>query len=216
RYLWQPAWTADGERIVVIGDRELIVIDKNGWILRRISEFPGNDDHPVLSSLLRISDGRFVLSHHNAKLLLIYDEADDTLTPVAEKYASNLYLAPSGKFVWIGATGGCYSSTVPALEPAGWFRMPGKLGVRAADQPDDFSYTQFQPIPRASDDDKLVLINDRTGQLWLVGAGKGTAYHRWPREVVDAVEDTMWMADDAFIVATNDRRLRKLSFYSYQ
>ena len=67
-----------------------------------------------------------------------------------------------------------------------------------------------------SDDDKLVLVNDRTGQLWLTGAGKGTAYHRWPREIVDAVEDTMWVADDAFVVATNEYRLRKLSFYSYQ
>lgn len=214
RYLWQPTWTADGERIVVIGDEELIVLDRSGVVLRRINEFPGDVPHPVLASLLTMPDGRLLISHPNAKLLLVYDEINDSLTAVEEKYANNLFLAPSGKFVWSGATGGAYSSAVPSLEPAGWFRMPGKLGIRAADQADDFSYIQFQPIPRPSDDDKLVLINDRTGQLWLVSAGKGTAYHRWPREVVDAVEDTLWVAGDAFLVASNDYRIRKLSFYS--
>lgn len=221
RHLWEPAWTADGQRIAVIGDEELIIIDSHGAILRRVQQIPGGQEHPVLASLLRISgsspdSSRFLISHPNAKLLLGYDERADSFTTVEEKYAYNLFLAPSGKFVWMGATSSVVSSELPSLAPYSGFRVPGKLGVRAINQRDSFSYVQFQPIPRPSDDDKLLLLNDRTGQLWLTSTGRGTAYHRWPREVVDQVEDTMWVSDTSFLVASNDRSIRKLSFYSYE
>lgn len=214
KYLWHVAWTADGERLLVIGDEEVIVVDGRGAVVRRLREFPGGD-RPVLTGLVRMPDGLFVISHPNARLLLVVDEVRGVVRTVEEKGADNLFLGASGTSLWIGATHGVYASALPSLEPTSWFKMPGKLGVRAVGQRDEFSYVQFQPIPRAAADDKVVLVNDRTGQLWLMGA-KGTPYHRWPREVLDAVEDTMWTSDDTFIVATNDRRLRKMSFYSYQ
>ena len=83
--------------------------------------------------------------------------------------------------------------------------VPGLQGVRYLGQ-EPYSFTHFGAMPRIADDNERVLFQDGSGQLWLLNKG-GEATYVWPREIVDAVEDTCWIGPDTFVALTNDGRV---------
>ena len=87
--------------------------------------------------------------------------------------------------------------------------VPGLKGTRYLGQ-EEHNHTHFGAMPRIADDNDRVLCQDGSGQLWLLNKG-GDATYVWPREVVDAVEDTCWIGPDEFIALTNDGKVMRLS-----
>ena len=88
-------------------------------------------------------------------------------------------------------------------------KVPGLRGTRHFGQ-DEGSSTRFEPMPRVADDNQRVLVQDGSGQLYLLDKG-GKPFYVWPREVVDQVEDTCWIGAESFLALTNDGRVLKLS-----
>lgn len=87
--------------------------------------------------------------------------------------------------------------------------VPGLKGTRYLGQ-EEHNHTHFGAMPRIADDNDRVLCQDGSGQLWLLNKG-GDATYVWPREVIDAVEDTCWIGPDEFIALTNDGKVMRLS-----
>jgi tricorn protease-like protein len=68
---------------------------------------------------------------------------------------------------------------------------------------DPTRYTEWKPVPKLSPDGKYIAVNDNAGRLWLLDASDGKPVIAYPTEVVDFVEDVMWL-DGATLVALDN------------
>lgn len=85
--------------------------------------------------------------------------------------------------------------------------LPGKEGVHHPGHAEG-SHNLWKPVTKLSPDGTRLLVNDRAGQLWVLGFdGRDIAI---PRSVLDFVEDAMWADADHVLAITNDGAVVKL------
>ena len=68
---------------------------------------------------------------------------------------------------------------------------------------DSEGYTEWKAVPKLSPDGKYIVVNDSAGRLWVLDAKNGAPLIAYPIELVDFVEDVMWL-DGATLVALDN------------
>jgi len=99
------------------------------------------------------------------------------------------------------------SNEVAAFEPATlkplWATpMPGFRGVKLTTSSEGSSF-EWKAMPKLSPDGKYVVVNDTAGRLWLLDAKTGAPAFAYPMELIDFVEDVMWL-DGATLIAIDN------------
>lgn len=87
----------------------------------------------------------------------------------------------------------------------------GKRGVRFVGQT-EHSCTAWASLPALSPDGSKFLMNDQSGLLYLISAGRDNACHRiFNRDLVDYAYAMIWEDDDNFVVILDNYKVIKVN-----
>lgn len=207
-YIDNFAWLENGDLVAAAHDT-LYVLDAEGQQKASYNALDDGRDDPediFISGVAAASGSTFFVIDSNASTVSRVDAADGSAQHAANvRYPSDIYRSVDGSRYVIDSDDrvSIYDDNLGALVD---FEVPGKRGVRFIGQT-EHSYNAWKPMARLSPDNERMLLNDRSGQLWLMDATDGSPLRRYSREILDYVEDTHWIDDETFAAITNDGKL---------
>ncbi len=205
------AWLPDGKHILALDFKHAFVLRGDGT---RERELPIEcKESCFFSGAVALSNAVAIVanaaSSSTAQLLKIA-LADGKTLGAADYDGHDPDLTADGKrFVVDGFSGVAVFETA-TLQPRWTVAMPGYRGVRAATWPEG-SDEQWTPMPKLSPNGNYVAVNDHAGRLWLLDARDGAPAIAYPTELVDFVEDVMWLDDATLIVIDNPGHVLRIA-----
>lgn len=191
---------------------DALVIDTgSGTSMLQPSFFPigvgfGGDEY--IGGIARSKDKRYFISHPNSNVVRWSEVPHGDHGSLQLNHPGDLFLSHDGTVLVVRAGEEFHLVRATDLKKERTIAVPGLKGVRYLGQ-SEHSSTHFGELPRLSDDNQSILCQDGSGQLWLIKAN-GDPVYAWPRDIVDAVEDTCWINATELVALTNDGRVMRL------
>ena len=202
-YVNDIVFLADGSGIVLNGTSKLLVCDAQGHLQRTIADLGIGE---LFVSWICGGAGSIVYAvDANQSKLVALDVHRGVLGAADTRYPSSIYASADGSALVVDSSEAIQVFDTRAQVRA-QYAIPGKHGVRYVGQA-EHSYTHFKGNARLSPDNRHMLVQDGSGQLFLLDAGTGEPKRRYDRAALDYVEDTMWWDAHHFIAITNDGRV---------
>lgn len=204
-YIDNFAWLENGD-LVAAGHDAIFVLDADGAQKASYTALDDGRDDPedlYISAVAAGPGSTFFAADSNASTISRVDAADGSAQAVARpRYPSDIYRSTDGSRYIVDRDDKVtiYDANFDVLVE---MAVPGKRGVRYLGQA-EHSYNAWKPMARLSPDNQRLLINDRSGQLWLMDATDGSPLRRYSRQMFDYIEDTHWIDEETFAAITND------------
>lgn len=202
--VWVSAftWMPDGKRILALDSKHIYVVGADGAVQKELPVKCKEDC--FFTSAVAVSNDEAIVcdgSGTSSGQLLKIKVADGSTVAAVDYYGHDLDLsADRTAFV---ADGSNELSLVDSatLKPRWTAPIPGFHGVKM--KADSEGYTEWKAVPKLSPDGKFIVVNDSAGRLWVLDAKTGAPLIGYPTELVDFVEDVMWL-DGATLVALDN------------
>ena len=204
-----PTWIDDivflPDGTVVCGSSEqLFVLDSHGRLVKTISELGYGS--MFLASVIA-GPGRVVFcADPNANRVTAVDLDAGVVGHTELRSPHTLYASGAGELVMVDL-GDSIEVLDAHLRPRASWTIPGQEGVRYVGQA-KHSHTRWKCHPRVSPNLQQTLLNDRSGQLWLLDTMSGQPVRQFERDVLDYVEDQVFWDEARFFAITNDGKVR--------
>lgn len=215
-YLSDLVWTKNGH-IVANNSSEIFVMDESGALQHSFGKPEGGDfDFIDGLCLSRYDSDHVIIAESNSKRLskvnyktkeIIHEvEHSFQMSEVFSNAKNNEYWIVTDrngviKIHWFDA----------ALEHRTTIDHKGKQGVRFVGQA-EYSCTAWTCLPALSPDESKFLMNDQSGLLYLISAGRDNACHRiFNRDLVDYAYAMIWEDDHNFVVILDNYKVIKLN-----
>lgn len=210
--VWVSAftWMPDGKRILALDSKHVYVVGADGAVQKELpvkckgdcfftSAAAVSNDEAILCNGSGTSDGQ----------LLKVKIADGSTVAAVDYYGHDLDLS-ADRTVFV-ADGSNELSLVDAatLKPRWTAPIPGFRGVKM--KADSEGYTEWKPVPKLSPDGKSIAVNDSAGRLWVLDAKDGAPLIAYPIDLVDFVEDVMWLDGATLIALDNPGHVLKIA-----
>lgn len=208
-YLDTFAWLADGSGIVASDASSLLILDLEGNPRHSIDRVEDGRDDPsemYISSLAPLQGSNFIAADSNADTLLVFDAASRQLVQTASTLSPNEVLPSADGQTLVVDSDDEITLYDQQLDERASFAIPGKQGVRYAGQ-QEHACTAFKVKPHLSPGGARLALNDKAGALWLLDGASGALLQRISREVIEFIEDLIWVDEQRVIALTNDGRV---------
>src|SRR5262249_54046975 len=126
------------------------------------------------------------------------------LASVTMPHPADVFYSRGGEWFVLQHSSGFSVHDSKTLLPIHHMDYPGKLGVKAAGA--QGSGEHFKPLPKLNPARNLLVLNDQSGQLWKLALPSLTGAPV-ARDVVDYVEDFVWLDDSTVLAINNDTRI---------
>jgi len=197
------AWTPDGKHILALDSKHVYVLKGDGTKERELAIKCKGEC--FFDAAVAVSNDQAIVANSASSFdgqLMKINLADGKTLAAADYYGHDPDLAADGKVFVTEDENGVALFDAATLKPRWNVAMPGYRGVRAASWSEG-SDEQWKSMPKLSPSGKYVAVNDHAGRLWLLDARDGKPAIAYPTELVDYIEDVMWL-DDATLIAIDN------------
>jgi WD40 repeat protein len=202
-YVNDIVFLADGSGMVLNGTSKLLVSDASGRVQREITDLGIGELY--VSSICAGEGSTVYVTDANQSKLVALDVHRGVLGAADTRYPSDVQRSADGTLLVVDSSNGISIFDTRAQRRA-QYPIPGKEGVRYLGQ-EPHSHTHFKGNARLSPDNRFVLVQDGSGQLYLLDAVSGAPQRRYDRSALDYVEDTLWWDASHFVAILNDGRV---------
>ncbi len=205
------AWMPDGKHIVALDSKHVYVLASDGRFLREI-EVACKEDCFYTSAIGVTNDEAIVTNSpgSSGSTIVRIKIRDGSTIASADYYGADLDLSRDRTRVIVdGGMDELAMFETSTLKRLWSVPLPGHRGVKASAGAS--GYIQWKSVPKLSPDGRYVVVNDVAGRLWLLDATDGSPLLAYPTELVDFVEDVIFLADGSLIAIDNPGRVLRLA-----
>lgn len=210
-YISAFAWTADAKSIVAVDSVHVYLLDAKLAVQSELKLPCG--DSCFFASAAGVSNDEILLANapgSSGSTIYRVHLPDGKIVKQAEFYGHDIDLSKDGKTFAIDGDAAAAVFDTASLAPVWQQELPGYRGVQPANWSEG-SYAQWKTQAKLSPNGKYVAINDVAGRLWLLDAKTGAPVLAYTTELVDLVEDVMWLDDATLIAIDNPGNVLRIS-----
>jgi WD40 repeat protein len=215
-YLSDLLWTKNGHIIANNSDK-IFVMDELG-VLQYSFGKPEGGDFDFISGLclFRYDNDQIIIAEGNSKRLTkVNFKTKEIIHEVEHRFQmSEVFSNHKNNEFWIVKdTNGVIKIQLfdAELEHQTTIEHKGKRGVRFVGQT-EHSCTAWASLPALSPDETKFLMNDQSGLLYLISAGRDNACYRiFNRDLVDYAYAMIWEDDNNFVVILDNYKVIKVN-----
>lgn len=215
-YLSDLLWTNNGH-IVANNSNKIFVMDESGALEYSFGK-PEGGDFDFISGLClsRYDKDHIIFAESNSKRLSkVNFKTKEIIHEVEHRFQmSEVFSNPKNNEYWIVKQ---LNRSVKIhlfdaeLEHRTTIEHEGKRGVRFVGQA-EHSCTAWATLPALSPDETKFLMNDQSGLLYLISAGRDNACYRiFNRDLVDYAYAMIWEDDHNFVVILDNYKVIKVN-----
>ncbi|MEO7095145.1 MAG: hypothetical protein ABI175_17930, partial [Polyangiales bacterium] len=196
------AWMPDGKRILALDSKHLYVVGADGAVQKELPVKCKEDC--FFTSAAGVSNDEAIVcngSGTSAGQLLKIKVADGSTVAAVDYYGHDLDLSADRSAVLVDGSNELSLFDTATLKPRWTTPLPGYRGIKM--KADSEGWTEWKSVPKLSPDGKYIAVNDTAGRLWVIDAAGGSPLFAYPTELVDFVEDAMWL-DGATLIAIDN------------
>lgn len=202
------AWTPDGKHILAVDSKHVYVLDAHGAVERELT-IKCKDDSCFFASAVAVSNDEAIITNANGQIMKV-KLADGSTLATADFQGSDVDVSADHTQLVVDGPSQVAAFDTATLAPRWTTPMPGYHGVRLPTSSEGSSF-QWKAVPKLSPDGKHVVVNDAAGQLWLLDAKTGAPELAYPTELVDFVEDVIWLDGATLIAIDNPGHVMRIS-----
>lgn len=203
------AWMPDGKRILGLDTTHIYIVGADGKLQKELP-VKCNGDCFFTAAVGLPNDEAIVINGSGSSGQLIKVKLADGSPLAALEYdAHDIDLSADRTMAVVDGSGEVSLVDVATLKPKWTVALPGFKGIKM--KPDADGYIQFKTVTKLSPDGKFVAVNDAAGRLWLLDAKDGAPVIAYPIEVIDLVEDVMWLDGATLVALDNPGHVVKLA-----
>jgi WD40 repeat protein len=202
------AWTPDGKHILAVDSKHVYLLDAHGAVERELP-IKCKDDSCFLASAAAVSNDEAIVTNANGQIMKV-KLADGSTLATADYQGNDVDVSADHTQLVVDGPSEVAMFDAATLAPGWSTSMPGYHGVRLPTSGEGSSF-QWKAVPKLSPDGKHVVVNDAAGQLWLLDAKTGAPEIAYPTELVDFVEDVMWLDGATLIAIDNPGHVMRIS-----
>ncbi len=195
-------WMPDGKRLLALDSQHVYVVGADGAVQKELTVKCKEDC--FFTSAVAVSNDEVILcsgSGTSSGQLLKVKVADGATVVAVDFYGHDLDLSADRSVFVADGSNEVSLVDVATLTPRWTAPLPGFRGVKM--KADSDGWTEWKPVPKLSPDGAYIAVNDNAGRLWLLDAKDGKPVIAYPTELVDFVEDVMWL-DAATLIALDN------------
>ena len=198
------AWLPDGKHILALDSKHVYLLDDKGAVQRELP-IKCKEDDCFFTSAAALSNDEVIIATAagtSTGQILRLKLADGSTLAAADYYGHDVDLSADHTQLVVDGSNELASLDPTTLATRWAVPLPGYRGVRLTTSSEGSSF-EWKPMPKLSPDGKHVAVNDNAGRLWLIDAKTGAPELAYPNELVDFVEDVMWL-DNATLIAIDN------------
>ena len=206
------AWTPDGKHILALDSKHVYLLDGKGAVEREVPIKCKQDDC-FFTSAAALSNDEVIIataSGTSTGQLLKIKLADGSTLAAADYYGHDVDLSADHTQLVVDGSNELAAFDPATLAPRWTAPMPGFHGVRLTTSAEGSSF-EWKAVPKLSPDGKHVVVNDTAGRLWLIDGKTGAPELAYPTELIDFVEDVIWLDNGTLIAVDNPGHVMRIA-----
>ncbi|HEY4178027.1 MAG TPA: hypothetical protein VGM90_14370 [Kofleriaceae bacterium] len=205
------AWLPDGKHILALDSKHAYLLGGDG-VLQRELPIKCKEDC-FFTSAAALSNDEVIIANGagtSGGQVMRVKVADGSVVVAVDTDGHDVDVSADHTQVVVDADGEVLSLDPASLTPRWTVSIPGFRGVALEGAADGSSF-EWKPVPKLSPDGKHVVVNDIAGRLWILDAATGAPQLAYPNELVDFVEDAIWLDGATLIAIDNPGHVMKIA-----
>jgi hypothetical protein len=204
------AWMPDGKHILALDSKHVYLLDGAGALQKELPIKCKEDC--FFTAAVGVTNDEAIIANtpgSSSSQLVRIKIADGSIVTAADVYGQDPDLGAQRTALVVDGLNNLALVDATTLAARWTAPRPGLGGVKFS--ADASGWTEWKSLPKLSPDGKHVVVNDQAGRLWILDAKDGRPLLAYPTDLVDFVEDVIWLDGENLIAIDNPGRVMRIA-----